>query len=127
MSDNPVEIVIEPYKRIVIHEVIEYRLADWLNQIVSSASAAGGTTIPMIQWCGGIVFGIQPFNPNSEEVIGEQLKGILHFSNVTFAVKKEFEREVRITAGTVRLIDASTNPNFVKLAELLRKTAKYSA
>jgi hypothetical protein len=127
MSERRVEIVVEPYKKIVVHEVIEYKLADWFTQIVNSASAAGGTTIPMIQWCNGIVFGVQPFNPNSEEVIREQLNGTIHFANVTFAVKKDFEREVRIPEGTVKLIDSSTNPNFVKLADLLKKTAKYSA
>ena len=119
------EIIIEPYKRVVIHEVIEYRLADMVGMMISQASAAGGTTILMINWCNGIVFQIAPFNPNSDEVISEQLKGIIHYAAVTFATKERFEREVRTNDGTVRLVDQSANSNFVKLAEVLKAKAQY--
>ncbi len=119
------EIVIEPYNKIVIHEVIEYRLADMVGMMISQASAAGGTTILMINWCNGIVFQIVPFNPNSDEVISEQLKGIIHYAAVTFATKERFEREVRTTDGTIRLVDQSANSNFVRLGEVLKAAAKY--
>ena len=122
-----VDIVIEPYKRIVIHEVIEYRLNDMIELIISGARAAGGTTIPMMNWCNSIVFQFLPFSPDSEEVIAEQLKGIIHYSSVSFAVKETFEREVRIREGTVQLIDQSANSNFVKLAQVLKAGAKYQA
>lgn len=121
------EIVIEPYKRIVIHEVIEYRLTDLVSLIISQASAAGGTTIPMINWCNGVVFQIGPFNPNSEKVISEQLKGIIHYSAVTFATKEYFEREVRTADGIVRLVDQSANENFVRLGQVLKARASYQA
>jgi len=126
MSSEPVEIAYEPYRKIVIHEVVEFKLADLVTQLVAGASAAGGTTIPSIQWCGGVVFTIVPFNPNSEEVISEQLKGIVHYASVVFAVKERFESEVRTRAGTIRLLDASAASNFVRLAAELRKMAKYS-
>jgi len=126
MSTGSVEIIIEPYKKIVIHEVVEFKLPDLVSQIVAGASAAGGTTIPAIQWCGGVVFTVVPFNPNSEEVISEQLKGIVHYASVVFAVKQKFENEVRTKEGTIRLLDASAASNFVKLAAELRRIAKYS-
>jgi len=119
------EIVIEPYKRIVIHEVIEFRLADLVSMIVSQGSAAGGTTIPMINWCNGVVFSVVPFNPDSEQVISAQLKGTIHYAAVTFATKERFEKEVRTADATVRLIDQSANENFVKLGEVLKARAKY--
>ena len=126
MSELAPEISIEPYKRIVIHELIEYRFADLVDLILVSAHAAGGTTVPLIQWCNGVVFQIQPFNPNSERVIEEQLKGVVHYNAVTFALKEKFEHEVRNGLGMVRLIDSSVNPNFVTLTEALKKRSRIS-
>jgi hypothetical protein len=121
------EIVLEPYRKIVVHEIVELRLNDWVEMIISETRAAGGTTIPMVNWCNGVAFQVAPFNPNSEEVISEQLKGIVHFAAVTFATKERFERELRISEGTIRLVDQSANPNFVKLAKVLKSRAKHKA
>jgi hypothetical protein len=121
------EIVIEPYKKIVIHEIIENKFNDLVAMIVSGTRAAGGTTIPMLFWCNGVVFQIVPFDPHSEQVIGEQLKGTVHYAAVTFATKQKFEPEVRLPDGTVRLIDQRANPNFMKLAEVLKSRAQYQS
>lgn len=123
----PIDIVIEPYRRIVIHEVVEYRFADYVSLVIAQTAIAGGATIPMLSWCNGVVFQHIDFNPNSEAVIAEQLKGIVHYSAVTFAIKEKFEKEVRTNEGIVRLIDESVTENFVVLADVLKKTAKYKA
>lgn len=124
MSEE-VQIVIEPYKRVVIHEVVEQRLNDMIEAIISQTRAAGGTTIPMMNWCNGVIFQILPFSPESEAVIEEQMKGIIHYSSVIFATKERFEREVRVSNETVRLIDQSANSTFVRLGEVLKTRAKY--
>jgi len=126
MTDEA-EIIIEPYKTIVVHEIVENRFSDLVALIVSGTRAAGGTTIPMLNWCNGVVFQIVPFNPHSEEVIAEQLKGIVHYAAITFATKEKFEPEVRLPDGTIRLIDQRANQNFVKLAGVLKARAKYQA
>jgi hypothetical protein len=72
-----------------------------------------------------VVFQIYPFSADSEAVIKAQLEGIIHYSNVTFAVKEKYEKEVRIPEGTVFLVDESANPNFVELAEKLKKRAQF--
>ncbi len=127
MSDSKTgpEIVIEPYKRIVIHEAIEYRFDDYVDLVLTGARAAGGTTIPLIQWCNGIVFQVVPFNPNSEKVIEQQLEGIIHYSTVSFALKERYEPEIRLALGTLRLVNASANPNFVALADMLKLRSKF--
>jgi len=48
------EISIEPWKKLVIHEVIEYTFEDWMTQIAFSSKTAGGA-IPTINWANGIV------------------------------------------------------------------------
>jgi hypothetical protein len=124
MSEE-VEIVIEPYRKVVIHEVVEQRLSDLIEAMASQTRAAGGTTIPMMNWCNGVIFQIVPFTSDSEAVIEEQLKGVIHYSSVVFATKELFEREVRVSNETVRLIDQSANSTFVRLGEVLKKRAKY--
>jgi hypothetical protein len=121
------EIVIEPYKKIVVHEIVEFPLNEWVEMILSGTRAAGGTTIPMVNWCDGVAFQISPFNPNSDEVISEQLKGIIHYAAVTFAIKERYEREIRISEGTIRLVDRSANPNLLKLARVLKTRAQHQA
>jgi len=119
------EIVIEPYKKIVIHEVIEYQFSEYVELVLTGTRAAGGTTVPLVHWCNGIVFQVVPFNPSSDAVIAQQLEGTVHYSSVSFAMKEKFEPEVRSSLGTLRLINASANPNFVALADLLRQRSKY--
>jgi hypothetical protein len=125
IGTKDVEIEVEPYSKIVIHEVVEYRLNDFLDLILIGAQAAGGTTIPLVQWAAGVVFQAQPFNPDSEVVIEEQLKGIIHYLHVAFAVKEKFEPEVRTSKGTIRLVDGSANANLSNLAQFLKARSKY--
>ena len=123
--DKPPEIVIEPYKKIVIHEVIEYRFDDYVDLVLTGARAAGGTTIPIIQWCNGIVFQVVPFNLNSEKVIEQQLEGVVHYGTVSFALKERYEPEVRLALGTLRMVNASANSNFIAIADMLKQRSKF--
>jgi hypothetical protein len=119
------EITIEPYKKIVIHEVVEYHFNDYIELVLTGTRVAGGTTIPVIQWCNGIIFQAAPLNPDSEKVIEQQLEGVIHYSSVSFAVREKYEPEVRTSLGTVRMVDASANPSFVALADVLKRRSKF--
>ncbi|HXG73414.1 MAG: hypothetical protein QW177_00470 [Candidatus Nitrosotenuis sp.] len=113
------EIIIEPWKRLVIHEVIEYNFEDWMSQIAFSSKTAGGA-IPAINWANGIVF--QSFNfPDTNSIIDEKLKGILHWSSVMFAIKEKYEKQIIKDNATINLIDVSVNEVFRKLAEKLKE------
>ena len=118
------EITIEPYRKIVIHEVVEIAFTDLIDQILNQTRAAGGTTIPMLSWCNGVAFQIMPFNSNSEEIIRESLRGTIHYAAVTFALKQKFEREIMRKGGTVLLLNQSANVNFMALAETMKAAAK---
>jgi len=124
VDSEPLEVVVKPYRKIVVHELIEYELKDWMDIILAGIRSVGGT-MPTLFWCDGVVFQTSPFNPNSESIIREQLKGIVHYSAVTFALKERFENEIRSDKGTILLIDVSANPNFAKLAKKLKENSKY--
>jgi hypothetical protein len=123
MDSNSVKIVLEPYKKIVIHELVEYRLHDWLDIVITGIKSLGGT-MPTLLWCNGVVFQTALFNSNSEAVIKEQLNGVIHYTSVTFALKEKFQNEIRTDKGTILLVDVGANLNLVKLAEVLKANSK---
>ena len=119
------EISVEPWKKLVIHEVIEYRFDDWIRQIEFSARSSGGA-IPTMEWADGVVFSSANF-PTTDATIQEQLKGILHWSSVSFAIKDGFEKQIVRENVTINLVDVSVNVIFKELASALKQRSKYAA
>lgn len=117
------EIIIEPWNQLVIHEVLELRFEDWTNQIIASARSAGGG-IPTIFWAGGVSFHFATF-PDTDTIVQEKLKGRIHYSSVTFAIKEKFEKQIIREGGAVNFTDVSHNEIFSKLTEKLRAQSKF--
>jgi len=118
------DISVDPWTKLVIHEIIEYKFDDWFKQIAFSSRTSGGA-IPTMQWADGIAF--SPVNfPTTNVVMEEQLKGILHWSSVSFAIKEKFEKQIVRENATINLVDVSVNEIFRKLAVELKKQSKYS-
>lgn len=115
-----IEVSIEPYKKIVIHELIELPFNDLIDHMIHQTNSVGGATIPTLPWCNGVAFQISPFNPNSEEIVKESLKGTVHYASVMFAIKDVYEREIIRPTGTVLLLNQGANANFTVLAETLK-------
>ncbi len=118
------DISIKIWEKLVIHEIIEYKFDDWVKQIAFSSRTSGGA-IPTMQWANGIAF--SPVNfPTTNVVMEEQLKGILHWSSISFAIKDKFENQIVRENATINLVDVSVNEIFRKLAVELKKQSKYS-
>ena len=116
------DITIEPWKKLVIHEVIEYNFDEWMTQIAFGSKTAGGA-IPTINWANGIVF--QSFSfPDTNAVVEEKIKGVLHWSSVMFAIKEKYERQLIKDNATINLIDVSVNEIFKELAVNLKQHSK---
>ena len=121
--NQDLEIIIEPWNQLVIHEVLELRFEDWITQIIASARSAGGG-IPTIFWAGGISFHFATF-PDTDTIVQEKLKGRIHYSSVTFAIKEKFEKQIIREGGAVNFTDVSHNEIFSKLTEKLRSQSKF--
>ena len=121
--NQDLEIIIEPWNQLVIHEVLELRFEDWITQIIASARSAGGG-IPTIFWAGGISFHFATF-PDTDTIVQEKLKGRIHYSSVTFAIKEKFEKQIIREGGAVNFTDVSHNEIFSKLTERLRSQSKF--
>jgi hypothetical protein len=117
------EIRFEPWKEVVIHEVLERTWEDWINGIISNLKAGGGG-IPTLNWANGMVFQTNAF-PSTEKVVEEQLKGILHWSSVSFAIKEKFEHQIVSENATINLVNVSVNEIFKELAQHLKGRSKF--
>jgi hypothetical protein len=53
------------------------------------------------------------------------LKGILHWSSVSFAIKEKFEKQIVIENATINFMDVSVNEIFKELAQKLKKQSKF--
>lgn len=120
------EIVVEPWKKLVIHELLEYKFEDLAKLVATQSVQQGGTAIPTISWAEGVAFLISPFPDESEVIIEEKLRGIIHYNTILFALKPVFEAEIFMRGSQVRinLIDVGTNEIFRLLAKTLKTHAK---
>lgn len=125
-TDEPMDIVVEPWKKLVIHELLEYKFEDLAKLVATQSVQQGGTAIPTISWAEGVAFLISPFPDESEVIIEEKLKGVIHYNTVLFALKPGFEAEIFMRGSQIRinLIDVGTNEIFRLLAQTLKKHAK---
>jgi len=118
------DISVEPWKKLIIHEIIEYDFDDWVKQIAFSTRSSGGG-IPTMQWTNGIVFSPSNF-PTTNATIEEQLKGTLHWSSVSFAIKENFEHQIVSENATINLVNVSVNEIFKELAQNLKARSKFT-
>lgn len=120
------DIIVEPWKKLVIHELLEYKFEDLAKLVATQSVQQGGTAIPTISWAEGVAFLISPFPDESEVIIEEKLKGVIHYNTVLFALKPGFEAEIFMRGSQIRinLIDVGTNEIFRLLAQTLKKHAK---
>jgi len=125
-AEARMEIIVEPWKKLVIHELLEYKFEDLAKLVATQSVQQGGTAIPTISWAEGVAFLISPFPDESEVIIEEKLKGIIHYNTVLFALKPGFEAEIFMRGSQIRinLIDVGTNEIFRLLAGTLKEHAK---
>lgn len=119
------EISIEPWKKLVVHEVVEYTFDDFVYQTMESVQATG-TGIRILNWASGVAFQAHVF-PDTDAIIQEKLNGTIHYASVTFAIKEKFEKQVIKDNATINFVDASINEIFNQLATKLKEQSKYKS
>jgi len=114
------EFIFEPWKKIVIHEIVRYDI-QVLVHLQGLGVQAGQLGRP-INWVNGIAF-IQHSMPHRGEAIKEQLLGTLHWLLLRFAFMPEYQRAFVIKDGhiTVPVIDVSESALFNEMSEWLKK------
>jgi len=120
MGLKMVEIVYEPWKRIVIHEIVRYAL-DNLIKVQSLGVQPGGLAEPLL-WADGIVFSRSTIL-ETKEVIEEKIEGVVHWSSVEWAKMPEFKEVIVIKETNVKvpIIDVSAHPIYKTVSRWLRE------
>ncbi len=117
------EVSIEPWKKLIVHEIIEYTFDDLLNQTIESSQAVG-TGMRTLHWANGVAFQAHVF-PDTDTIVQEKLKGIVHYASDTFSIKDKFEKQVISGNATINFLDVSVNDIFNELAIKLKEQSKY--
>ncbi len=115
-----IEIVYQPWKKIVVHEIFKHKLED-LVKLHSLGVEPGGLAEPLL-WADGIVFSRSTLL-DTKDVIKEKLEGVIHWTSVEWAEMPEF-REVIIIEETrvkVPIINASGHPVYDAVSKWLKE------
>lgn len=118
-----VKVTFRPWEEVIIHESIQYTLNELIHLV--SLGVQPGALAPPLNWAEGVVF-IQGTMPPTEDVIRENLKGIMHWNVVRWALMPNFQNIVVVKETNVRIpiVDVRANEILSEVAKSLRKIAK---
>jgi len=115
-----VEFEHQPWKKIIVHEVVKYPIEFFITQhsLGVEPRGIGGS----LNWADGVVFDIGHFR-DTDDVIREKLEGKLHYSSVIYGLLEKYQSEFEV-AGNIRIpvIDVSHNKIFKEMATWIKKT-----
>jgi hypothetical protein len=115
------EIVYMPWKKIIVHEVNEMEVGDFLQMMIGQVEAQKVPGDPVVDWAEGVMF-VRGNFPETAEVIQEKLKGIIHYGIISFA-RTSYQPEKRTQFGgrdrLVRLRKIDKNGDLLNLCKFL--------
>ena len=114
-----VEFEYQPWKKIIIHEVVKYPIDFFVSQH-SLGVQPGGIGRPLI-WAGGFVFDRALFR-ETDDVINEKLEGRLHYSSIVYGLLEKHQPEFKVE-GNIRIpvVDVSNNEVFKEMVAWIKK------
>ncbi len=115
-----VEVVYQPWKKIVIHEVVEYALNDLVK--LQSLGVEPGGLGDFLLWADGIAFSSSTML-ETKDVVKEKLEGIIHWSSVEWARMPEFKEVILIKETNVKVfvINVSGHPIYRAVSGWLKE------
>jgi len=116
---NLVEFEYQPWKKIIVHEVVKFPLQHFLSTH-SLGVEQGGVGQPLT-WVDGVVYEIGIFR-DTDDIIREKLDGRVHWSFLHYAILEKHQPEFKVP-GNIRLpvIDVSGNKVFREMAAWIKK------
>ena len=119
---------IELYKTEVlrVHDVLEYEFEDLMQEFVSEEEAgAEGEKQRTLVWAQGVVMWIAYIQRPTNQIIDDEVNGILHFQRVTYAIKEKFEKRLVRGNVTINLLDQDEIPLYRDLAKELKERSQW--
>ena len=116
-----VEIKLGRTQELRVHDVLEYKFEDLMQEFVSEEEAgAGEEKQRTLIWAQGVVMWIAYIQRPTSQIVDDEVNGILHFQRVTYAIKKKFEKRLVRGNVTVYLLDQNEIPLYRDLAKKLK-------
>jgi hypothetical protein len=115
-----VEFEYQPWKKIIVHEVVKYPIDFFVSQH-SLGVSPGGIGRPII-WVDGVVFD-RALIRDTDDIIKEKLEGKLHYSSITYGILEKHQPAFKVE-GNIRIpiIDVSHNKVFKELVAWIKRT-----
>ena len=119
---------IELYKthELRVHDVLEYKFEDLMQEFVSEEEAgAEGEKQRTLIWAHGVVMWIAYIERPTSQIVDDEVNGILHFQRVTYAIKEKFEKRLVRGNVTINLLDQDEIPLYRDLAKELKERSQW--
>lgn len=120
--EEKIEITVQAIKKIVIFECTEFSIEDFFKRV--ELIAISGQPIAL-SWAEGIVFLSMPYQPDSDIVIEQAMKGIIYWAGVMFSSMPKYQPIKRFGAREVPIIDQTPIPYLRQVAQWLKKRIKH--
>jgi hypothetical protein len=121
VNENEVNIFIKQIQNIFIFECTEFRVDEFLKKlglIVRSRQPI------RLDWAEGVIFSASPYQPKSDIIIKEALKGNIYWSSVLFALMPEYKQLIKFGAFEVPVINQEKNSTLRQVGLWLAKQSK---
>ncbi len=113
-----VKITFKPWEELVVHETIKYELKELIELKTRYLKTGQGSEA--LLWAEGVVF-TRTIMPPTDDVVRDQLKGIIHYSSVEYAMMPKYKKNLVSGGRTVPIIDAGKTPALRDMARELRQ------
>ena len=117
-----IEIIVQPIKKIVIFECTEFSNEEFFKRI--ELMAMSGQPL-VLNWAEGIVFLSLPYQPDSDIIIEEAMKGTIYLAGVMFSSMPKYQPIKKFGAREVPIIDQTSIPYLRQVAQWLKKRIKH--
>jgi len=120
--EEEIEIRVQPVKKLVIFECTEFSIEEFFKRIelmVKSGHLVG------LNWAEGVVFLSVPYQPKSDVIIEEAMKGTMYWTTVVFSSMPKYQSIKKMGAREVPIIDQTPSPHMRQVAQWLKKRIKH--
>ena len=120
--EEKIEITVQPIKKIVIFECTELSIEEFFKRIKLIAISRQPVAL---NWAEGIVFLSSPYQPDSDIMIEETLKGTMYWAGVLFSSMPKYQPIKKFGAREIPVIDQTPIPYLKQVARWLKKRIKH--
>ena len=120
--EEEIEVIVRPIKKIVIFECTEFSNEEFFKRV--ELMAMSGQPV-VLNWAEEIVFLALPYQPESDIIIEQTMKGTIYWAGVMFSSMSKYQPIKKFGAREVPIIDQTPIPYLRQVAQWLKKRIKH--